>query len=392
MGVTLGSEKPNAFFGGSLITGVTKISDPEAEKVSGTTFSKISIPTGGENPQVDPDELIFQTWAFCKAKKLPPRLGSEKPEDRFSWRGRKSFQRLDCGEDSFFTAAHNKAMGVADGVGGWRRSGVDPSEFSNALMQHAKTYTDEHGAEKYLDPQKIMQVAHEMVLKEKKVKAGSSTACIATLRKAPDGSHELDIANLGDSGLIVVRDHETVFRAEERTHGFNTPYQLGVIPPEKAHRNINDKASQAAREKVKVKEGDVIVVGTDGLFDNYFTQNIAREAGWVSYVNPSDAVAKHKNADSSGSMHSSLSQKLSGWFKSNISNEFLALDDPYRIAERIVMNAWKEAKNDSARTPWSVELEQIGRQNARGGKPDDITILLARVGKRGTNDSSVPDW
>lgn len=42
------------------------------------------------------------------------------------------------GEDAYFIA-HNRladVLGVADGVGGWRDHGVDPSVFSRGLMRH----------------------------------------------------------------------------------------------------------------------------------------------------------------------------------------------------------------------------------------------------------------
>jgi hypothetical protein len=38
------------------------------------------------------------------------------------------------GEDAFFVLG-SSAIGVADGVGGWCRSGVDPGEYSRRLMQ-----------------------------------------------------------------------------------------------------------------------------------------------------------------------------------------------------------------------------------------------------------------
>ena len=45
------------------------------------------------------------------------------------------------GEDAFFLSKTKKKFdfyGVADGVGGWRRQGVDPSIFSSTLMRYEK--------------------------------------------------------------------------------------------------------------------------------------------------------------------------------------------------------------------------------------------------------------
>jgi protein phosphatase PTC7 len=50
------------------------------------------------------------------------------------------------GEDAFFTSsAGGGAMGVADGVGGWAESGVNPAQYSRTLMRVACAYIE--GAE-----------------------------------------------------------------------------------------------------------------------------------------------------------------------------------------------------------------------------------------------------
>lgn len=84
------------------------------------------------------------------------------------------------GEDACFVtpAKHISAkaitFGVADGVGGWRKKGIDPGEFSRALMGHMQTSTS-------MEPQGIIQAAYDCLLQEKKVTAGSSTACVAII-------------------------------------------------------------------------------------------------------------------------------------------------------------------------------------------------------------------
>lgn len=40
------------------------------------------------------------------------------------------------GEDAYFV--HSRALGVADGVGGWAGTGVDPALFSRALARGAE--------------------------------------------------------------------------------------------------------------------------------------------------------------------------------------------------------------------------------------------------------------
>lgn len=362
---------------------------------------------GSKDTYEDPEELVLQTWAFCKAKPSPPFVYTserelEKRREALQFRERPSFKNLDCGEDSFFVANHHRAMGVADGVGGWRKKGVDPSEFSNALMAHAKSYADTH--EKELDPQKIMDAAHQKIIEEKKVKAGSSTACIATLKKTKDGSHELDVANLGDSGLLVVRDRKYVFRARERQHRFNAPYQLSVSLSSPPGRSLSDTAKDAARERVRVQEGDVIVMGTDGLFDNRFAEHLAEDAGWIGWL-PSNYTwsarsggtgGEHSTAErptQNGNAFLSSIPIVGRWLAiSGIGNEPLGFTDPYRVAQRLVMDASRIATDRNSVTPWSMALRKQGRDHSTGGKEDDITVILGRIGKRGANNSNVPTW
>ena len=111
------------------------------------------------------------------------------------------------------------AFGVADGVGGWADSGVDPSLFSQALMYYAHRYsrnawagepeidpTLDHEERERIEgwemtPHECIGLAYHGVLREKMVPAGklehaisqlptlthqtgSSTACIISLNTA----------------------------------------------------------------------------------------------------------------------------------------------------------------------------------------------------------------
>lgn len=50
---------------------------------------------------------------------------------------------------------------------------------------------------------------------------GSSTACIAVLK-----DDQLHVANLGDSGVWLVRAGKVVFATTQQQHQFNCPYQI----------------------------------------------------------------------------------------------------------------------------------------------------------------------
>ncbi|KEG13257.1 protein phosphatase 2C [Trypanosoma grayi] len=318
----------------------------------------------------DPEELVLQTWAYCKAKPTPAQNYRSDVEERkrrqsVAWRKRASFIELDCGEDSFFVSNTYKVIGVADGVGGWRDEGVDPALFANSLMENAKLFSETHRNE--LNPELIMQSAFDKVLNDKKVKAGSSTACVASLRKNEAGKLLLDVANVGDSGLLVVRNRRVLHRIHEKVHGFNAPFQLAVLPPHLRGRAFSDQVSDATRESVEVQKGDVVIAASDGLFDNSFNATLASDAGWIGRVD--------------GSVFERV--PLVGFVLSAVfADEKVAYVDPQRVAQRIVQDAYKVSLDHEAHTPWSAMLRKFGATDAKGGKTDDITIVLSRVTTR----------
>lgn len=91
---------------------------------------------------------------------------------------------------SLFLVYEGVSFGVADGVGGWVESGVDPSLFSQALMYHAHRYSRNAWAgEPEIDPTldyeereqiegwemtpyECLDLAYQGVLREKSVLAG----------------------------------------------------------------------------------------------------------------------------------------------------------------------------------------------------------------------------
>jgi len=96
-------------------------------------------------------------------------------------------------------------------------------------------------------------------------------------------------ANVGDSCFMVVRRGRVLFRSPSQQHEFNFPFQLGG--------EGSDKVSDAQCFMVPVQVGDVVVMGTDGLFDNVFDKDVALMAArglkvrvTASWVYPRGAV------------------------------------------------------------------------------------------------------
>lgn len=89
-----------------------------------------------------------------------------------------------AGEDAFFAttiggSSHDVAFGLADGVGGWKDQGIDPSRFSHGLcevmLQTAHSSKNAHT----LRPRDLLQVAYDAVSQDSSIDAGGSTASLA---------------------------------------------------------------------------------------------------------------------------------------------------------------------------------------------------------------------
>ncbi|KAF6166604.1 hypothetical protein GIB67_005466 [Kingdonia uniflora] len=224
------------------------------------------------------------------------------------------------GEDAHFICIDEQAIGVADGVGGWADMGINAGLYAQELMSKSVTaILDEPKG--YIDPARVLEKAHSGT----KAK-GSSTACIIAL--ADQGLHAI---NLGDSGFIVIRDGCTVFQSPVQQHGFNFPHQL-------ENGTNGDLPSSGQVFNVPVAPGDVIVTGTDGLFDNLFSNEIT-------------AVVVHA-------------------IKAGL--------EPQVVAQSIASIARKRAEDTHHDTPFSSAAQNAGFQY-HGGKLDDITVVVSYI-------------
>ena len=94
-------------------------------------------------------------------------------------------RRPASGQDAFFISgignSTNVAFGVADGVGGWIESGIDPAHFSHGLCENMADIarSTEHGAEEKLKARELLQKGYNAVVADKTITGGGSTACIA---------------------------------------------------------------------------------------------------------------------------------------------------------------------------------------------------------------------
>ena len=91
---------------------------------------------------------------------------------------------------------------MADGVGGWADSGVDPAIYSRKLCALIERYWQTQD-DRYLTNPKELLVRAVQANNE----IGSCTICIVTL---DEHSPVIFTANLGDSGYMILRNDKTI--------------------------------------------------------------------------------------------------------------------------------------------------------------------------------------
>lgn len=294
-------------------------------------------------------------------------------------------------------------LGVADGVGSWREYGVDPRLFSHKLMEEcanilqeassATTQKKTAGGEKFrrmIAPSEILAQAYERVKAENII--GSTTACVAVFDQI---RHQLHFSNLGDSGLIVLRhidsdvagslkrdknkprserssDLRVAFVSQQQLHSFNHPYQLGWTGRELSIDETKSfkSASESCSTSIHVRRGDIIILATDGLFDNVDVDDILAIAlEWeqtCGFIRSGDIVAREKRWAMGNSL-TGISAEMIGELAKSLAfkareNSLSKEDSPFAILAK---------ENDIM---WS------------GGMPDDCTVICLHVVGRSADD------
>eukprot|EP00931_Biecheleriopsis_adriatica_P094542 TRINITY_DN6817_c0_g1_i1.p1 TRINITY_DN6817_c0_g1~~TRINITY_DN6817_c0_g1_i1.p1 ORF type:complete len:539 (-),score=74.46 TRINITY_DN6817_c0_g1_i1:20-1636(-) len=300
------------------------------------------------DPKASPTRLRFASGAFA----MPH------PEKASS-----------TGADSHFLG-DGFSLGVADGVGEWQwRFGIDARAFADELMTGCEAHLVGHLAENISARQPTQWAQEALAQGYRTTKSfGSSTAIVAALQR----SGQLGVANVGDSALLLLRRKELdstdslrcVGRTREQQHTFNCPYQLSLLPTPNDFPNLiqqgKDKLVRAIQRRplpkadcpedadlynFNVQEGDLVVLGTDGVFDNLYVHEICQLAGTA--LGPLETGDGH-------------------------------VTDAAQIAQAITKAAFHRSMDRSIRCPFGDHAKQAGLYHT-GGKMDDITCVCAWV-------------
>ena len=266
------------------------------------------------------------------------------------------------GEDAWFVRVGKNGGGemyVADGVGGFNEQGVDPGLYARVLCYEAAKAKDAASRNPLAraDPKRLIQAAQEAT----KLPGASTMVCVEV-----DGS-KLKAANLGDSGFRVVRGGEVVFASAAQEHYFNCPYQLGYEPLSED----TDTGADAESYEFAVKPGDLVVAGSDGLFDNVFDEDIARIA---------TAAAASVRGAGALSAARAASEQLAATARKHAEDPLY--ESPYAVeaaAEKAGGGGAKQKGPMGFINAFAAAAGSAVTGKKLGGKMDDITVVVGAV-------------
>ena len=118
-----------------------------------------------------------------------------------------------------------------------------------------------------MSPQAILAEAYWKAKYGNEVEVGSTTACLGALVKEEEKSYFVS-CQLGDSLYMIIRNGEALKVSEPGLCGYNAPNQLAIVPAKYGEGMIQSHPFEAQNEVGEVQPGDVIVMATDGLWDN----------------------------------------------------------------------------------------------------------------------------
>ncbi|KAL8536137.1 hypothetical protein ACS0TY_011681 [Phlomoides rotata] len=229
---------------------------------------------------------------------------------------------LTGGEDAYFVSGQTW-LGVADGVSMWSLEGTNPGVYAQELIKNCEKLISVNNGDSISNPVELLNLSVADT-----DSPGSSTVLITQF----DGQ-ALHVANVGDSGFIVLRNGSIHKRSSPMNHAFHFPMRI---------ERGDDPSSLAEFYRVDLEEDDIIITATDGLLDNLYDEEISL------------IVMKSLAAD----------RKMQ------------------EIAEKLALKAQEIGRSECVRTPFGDDARAAGFAGCTGGKLDDIAVIVSVVQRR----------
>lgn len=169
------------------------------------------------------------------------------------------------------------------------------------------------------------------------------------------------------------------FYSDPQTHAFNTPFQLSTVPPKilAQIKNFGGKApfcdmpDDASQSSHTLKHGDVLVFGTDGVWDNLTSQEVLDVVSGTMIQNGAWTAPNGQGVQ--------ISKALPYLTAERAANESEGHTMP--LQTRLAADITKKAKDASVNTkrdgPFAKAVQQAYPQERwHGGKVDDICVVV----------------
>lgn len=222
------------------------------------------------------------------------------------------------GEDATFIKG--RTFGVFDGVSGAEKLDGVPL-YSRTLASEMKKQCGTSG-ETVQDMTTYLTSAASYA---DGAATGASTAVVASI----GDNGFLQALNVGDSCCMVIRDGKVTAKTREISHYWECPYQLSEDSP--------DQPKDGTKLNVELISGDLVLMGSDGVFDNVNDDII------LGLVTESPVVK------------------------------------PTPLAKKICDVSRKVSLDKTAVTPYSKQAQRRGDADYRdglGGKVDDVSCIV----------------
>ena len=153
------------------------------------------------------------------------------------------------GEDALFIKG--RTFGVFDGVSG--------AEKLDGVPLYSRTLADEMKKAAGKESMTVAEMTKSLTAAADYADQGATGASTAVVASIGENGF-LQALSLGDSYCMVIRDGKITAKTREISHYWECPYQLSDDSP--------DRPRDGTKLNIELIPGDIIVMGSDGIFDN----------------------------------------------------------------------------------------------------------------------------
>ncbi|KAH0986541.1 hypothetical protein GBA52_013718 [Prunus armeniaca] len=302
------------------------------------------------------------------------------------------FPKKNKGDDAHFICAQEQTIGVADGVGGWAKLGVDASQYARELMRNSIKSVKKQQAFGGVDPRRVLNeaAAQKAGIKYLGGKKDDITVVVgyimATSTPAPSCVEGLEIISDNTTQLGLKRS--TPWQESLTRNGFRICFDHNLpanwhCEDEKTKIPLKQKETKSDTRNEPTRIGIPIRNST----------SMRMICG--SYYWPKEDKLKPEGDDAhficAQEQTIGVADGVGGWAKHGVDagqyarelmcNSIMSVQKQTIVDPRRVLNeAYADTKSldEDSFSPYSKAAQEAGK-NHPGGKKDDITVVVGHI-------------